>query len=100
MRSIYKPGLLEINASYCNFSFVFARTIFSFPECHNLTCDSLIILLLLSITLLIETIHSQLTVNGVDGPVGQDVLSVVEVVKGQERNRAPIQHLLMAVKRV
>ena len=100
MRSIYKPGLLEINASYCNFSCVFARTIYSFPECHNLTCDSLTILLLLSITLLIETIYSQLTVNGVDGPVGQDVLSVVEVVKGQERNRAPIQRLLMAVKRV
>ena len=37
---------------------------------------------------------------GLYGPVGLDVLLVVEVVKGQERNRAPIQRLLMAVKRV
>ena len=39
-------------------------------------------------------------VTGRDGPVGLDVLSVVEVVKGQERNRAPIQRLRMAVKHV
>ena len=48
----------------------------------------------------IEKTYSQLTVNGVDGPVGQGVLSVVEVVKGQGQARAPIQRLRMAVKRV
>ena len=48
----------------------------------------------------IEKNYSQLTVNGVDGPVGQGVLSVVEVVKGRGQSRAPIQRLLMAVKRV
>ena len=48
----------------------------------------------------IENKYSQLTVNGVDGPVGQGVLSVVEVVKGRGQSRAPIQRLLMAVKRV
>ena len=37
---------------------------------------------------------------GLYGPVGLDVLLVVEVVKGQERNRAPIQRLRMAVKHV
>jgi len=41
-----------------------------------------------------------LTVTGRDGPVGLDVLSVVVVVKGQGQSRAPIQRLLMAVKRV
>ena len=39
-------------------------------------------------------------VTGLHGQVGQDVLSVVEVVKGQGQSRAPIQRLLMAVKRV
>jgi len=45
-------------------------------------------------------LYSQLTVTGRDGPVGQDVLSVVVVEKGQERNHAPIQRLRMAVKYV
>ena len=39
-------------------------------------------------------------VTGLHGQVGLDVLSVVVVEKGQERNRAPIQRLRMAVKRV
>ena len=45
-------------------------------------------------------LYSQLTVTGRDGPVGQDVLSVVVVVKSQEQNRVPIQRLRMAVKHV
>ena len=45
-------------------------------------------------------LYSQLMVNGRHGPVGLDVLSVVVVEKGQGQNRAPIQRLRMAVKRV
>jgi len=39
-------------------------------------------------------------VTGLHGQVGLDVLSVVVVEKGQGQSRAPIQRLLMAVKRV
>ena len=45
-------------------------------------------------------LYSQLTVTGPGGPVGQDVLSVVVVVKGQGQNGVPIQRLRMAVKHV
>jgi len=39
-------------------------------------------------------------VTGLHGQVGQFVLSAVAVEKGQGQSRAPIQRLLMAVKRV